>query len=105
MSESGQTQTLVDNRRTSALVVSCRTRQARLAILNDRPSRPPWPVEPVDTHYADHVVGGPGTFMMTVDGFAVFAAGIRRKLVREIAGRAAPPRHQAGYSSSASNSS
>ena len=58
-----------------------------LAILNDRPSRPPWPEEPVDQHYRAQVIGGPGAFMITVDGFEAFAEGIRRKLIREIADR------------------
>jgi hypothetical protein len=63
-----------------------------LAILNDRPSRPPWPEEPVDKHYREKVIGGPGAFMMVVKGFEAFALGIRQKLVREIAGRPAPGR-------------
>jgi len=57
-----------------------------LAILNDRPSRPPWPEEPVDIHYKTKVIGGPGAFMMVVKGFDAFAAAIRNKLIREIAG-------------------
>jgi len=56
-----------------------------LAILNDRPSRPPWPEEPVDIHYKTKVIGGPGAFMMVVKGFDAFAAAIRNKLIREIA--------------------
>jgi hypothetical protein len=56
-----------------------------LAILNDRPSRPPWPEEPVDVHYKTKVIGGPGAFMMVVKGFDAFAAAIRNKLIREIA--------------------
>jgi Protein of unknown function (DUF1194) len=57
-----------------------------LAILNDRPSRPPWPEEPVDIHYKTKVIGGPGAFMMVVKGFDAFAIAIRNKLIREIAG-------------------
>ncbi len=60
-----------------------------LAIVNDRPSRPPWPEEAVDKHYREKVIGGPGAFVMVVKGFEAFAVGIRQKLVREIAGR--PP--------------
>ncbi|MEQ8700685.1 MAG: DUF1194 domain-containing protein [Bauldia litoralis] len=60
-----------------------------LAIVNDRPSRPPWPEEAVDKHYREKVVGGPGAFVMVVKGFEAFAVGIRQKLVREIAGQ--PP--------------
>lgn len=58
-----------------------------LAIVNDRPSRPPWPEEAVDKHYREKVIGGPGAFVMVVKGFEAFALGIRQKLVREIAGR------------------
>ncbi len=58
-----------------------------LAILNDRPSRPPWPEEPVDVHYRTKVIGGPGAFVMVVKNFEAFAVGIRQKLVREIASR------------------
>lgn len=60
-----------------------------LAIVNDRPSRPPWPEEAVDKHYRDKVIGGPGAFVMVVKGFEAFAIGVRQKLVREIAGRPA----------------
>jgi hypothetical protein len=42
----------------------------------------------VREHYANHVIGGAGAFMMTADDFSDFAAAIRRKLVREIAGPA-----------------
>ena len=58
-----------------------------LAILNDRPSRPPWPEEAVDVHYRRSVIGGPGAFMITIDDFADFADGIRKKLILEIVGR------------------
>ena len=61
-----------------------------LAILNDRPSRPPWPEQRVDEHYREHVIGGPGAFLITVQGFETFAEGIRKKLIREIAGRGDP---------------
>jgi hypothetical protein len=62
-----------------------------LAILNDRPSRPPWPEEAVDRHYRTKVIGGPGAFMMVVENFEAFAIGIRQKLVREIAARPGTP--------------
>lgn len=58
-----------------------------LAILNDRPSRPPWPEEAVDLHYRTKVIGGPGAFMMVVKNFGAFADAIRHKLVRELAAR------------------
>lgn len=56
-----------------------------LAILNDRPSRPPWPEQPVDEHYREQVIGGPGAFVLVVKGFESFGEGIRQKLLREVA--------------------
>lgn len=58
-----------------------------LAILNDRPSRPPWPEQPVDEHYRQQVIGGQGAFMLVVKGFQSFGEGIRQKLLREVAER------------------
>jgi hypothetical protein len=63
-----------------------------LAILNNRPSRPPWPEERVDVHYKTKVIGGPGAFMMVVKGFDAFAVAIRNKLIREIADGGRVPR-------------
>ena len=40
----------------------------------------------LDTYYEDCVIGGPGSFMLTVDGVDRFETAIRRKLVLEIAG-------------------
>ena len=37
-------------------------------------------------HYANHVIGGPGSFMMTAKNFDDFRIAIRAKLVREITG-------------------
>jgi len=37
-------------------------------------------------HYANHIIGGEGAFMMDADGFEDFPTAIRRKLVREITG-------------------
>ncbi len=37
-------------------------------------------------HYANHVIGGPGSFMMTAKDFDDFRTAIRAKLVREITG-------------------
>lgn len=37
-------------------------------------------------HYANHVIGGPGSFMMTAKNFEDFRIAIRAKLVREITG-------------------
>lgn len=49
-----------------------------LAILNEEAG--------VDRYYADHVIGGPGAFLMTAQTYETFARAIRRKLVREITG-------------------
>ncbi|CAN5331538.1 hypothetical protein BH10PSE9_BH10PSE9_20430 [soil metagenome] len=40
----------------------------------------------VQTHYAKQVIGGPGSFMVVVDGFASFDRAILNKLALEIAG-------------------
>lgn len=37
-------------------------------------------------HYTNHVIGGPGSFMMTAKNFEDFRVAIRAKLVREITG-------------------
>jgi hypothetical protein len=42
--------------------------------------------------YRDHVIGGPGAFLVVVDGFGQFGEAVRRKLVLEIAGRPVEPR-------------
>lgn len=42
----------------------------------------------VREHYANHVIGGVGAFMMTADDFEDFRTAIRRKLIREIRGPA-----------------
>lgn len=49
-----------------------------LAILNEEAG--------VDRYYADHVIGGPGAFLMTARNYETFERAIRRKLVREITG-------------------
>lgn len=49
-----------------------------LAILNEEAG--------VDRYYADHVIGGPGAFLMTAQNYETFQRAIRRKLVREITG-------------------
>lgn len=66
-----------------------------LPIVNDRPSRPPWPEPPIDTYYRDHVIGGPGAFYLVVRDFASFGEFVRRKLIREIVGRETRPRFAA----------
>lgn len=41
----------------------------------------------LEQRFRDEVITGPGAFVVTADGYAAFAAAIRRKLVLEIAGR------------------
>lgn len=41
----------------------------------------------IERWYRDHVIGGPGAFIVPVEGFATFGEAVRRKLVLEIAGR------------------
>lgn len=50
-----------------------------------------WHLTDLDRYYADCVIGGPGSFMIPVDGWAEFAAAVRRKLVLEIAGHVPAP--------------
>lgn len=45
--------------------------------------------QPLDEHYREHVIGGPGAFVIVIDGFENFAHAILNKLVREIS--AIPP--------------
>jgi hypothetical protein len=64
-----------------------------LPIINDRPNvygYPPFP--DLDLYYEDCVIGGPGAFMVVANGFKDFSRAILRKLVTEVAGRAAPRR-------------
>lgn len=42
--------------------------------------------QPLEEHYRDWVIGGPGAFVLPAHGFEAFAAAVRRKLVLEIAG-------------------
>jgi len=49
-----------------------------LAVLNEEPD--------LMTHYAAEVIGGPGAFVMHCQDYGAFAAAIREKLRREIAG-------------------
>jgi hypothetical protein len=48
----------------------------------------------LDLYYENCVIGGPGAFIVTADGFANFAEAVRKKLILEIARRtrAEPPR-------------
>lgn len=50
-----------------------------------------WPPMPyLDVYFRRCVIGGPGAFMVVAANMADFAASVRRKLIREIAGLAAP---------------
>jgi hypothetical protein len=70
-----------------------------LAIINERPEgvyaqyhvRPP---EGLPEYYRQNVIGGPGSFLLQVEGFGTFADAITQKLVSEIAGL--PPARYAG---------
>ena len=57
-----------------------------LAILDGTASRNGYPEPPVDEFMRDHVIGGPGAFMIVVKGFDSFREAIRRKLIQEIVG-------------------
>lgn len=50
-----------------------------------------WGIPDLDIYYARCVIGGPGAFVIPVTSWDQFAAAVRRKLVLEIAGRAAAP--------------
>lgn len=66
-----------------------------LAIIHDNP--PPWLVPHVDPpgglvkYYHDHVIAGPGSFVIEVHDYRDFGTAMTRKLVLEIA-RLVPPR-------------
>ena len=48
-------------------------------------------VEPfLDDHYRNEVIGGPGAFMIPVQGFEAFADAVRRKLILEISSVPSP---------------
>jgi hypothetical protein len=60
-----------------------------LPILNDRrqPFDLPTPVEmDLDLYYSDHVIGGPGSFVVPAKDFTDFRLAILNKLIREVAG-------------------
>lgn len=63
-----------------------------LPILNVRPN--PWgglPPLDLDRYFRDHVIGGPGAFLLVAEGFHSFGQAILSKLVREIAHLGPPP--------------
>jgi hypothetical protein len=58
-----------------------------LPILNSRPN--PWgglPPLDLDAYFQDHVIGGPGAFILVAEDFSTFGQAILSKLVKEIAG-------------------
>lgn len=44
----------------------------------------------LEAAFAERIIGGPGSFVVTADGKTSFAEAVRRKLVLEIAGKAPP---------------
>ena len=60
-----------------------------LPIINDRPSFGRLPPVPLDDYYRDNVIGGEGAFLIVAEDFESFGVAVKRKLIREIAGR--PP--------------
>jgi hypothetical protein len=63
-----------------------------LAIINDRPSRFRYAEQRLDDFMRDHVIGGPGAFLIVVQDFESFGEAIKKKLLHEIAGRVLPAR-------------
>ncbi|MBM3524786.1 MAG: DUF1194 domain-containing protein [Alphaproteobacteria bacterium] len=64
-----------------------------LAIINDRPGPTGWrPFHqpPLDQHFREQVIGGPGAFLIVAEDFDSFAFAIRNKLIREISGLDGP---------------
>jgi Protein of unknown function (DUF1194) len=51
-------------------------------------------VDNLDRYYADCVIGGPGAFMVQVNGWEQFPEAIRRKLVLELADSSSPQREK-----------
>ena len=43
--------------------------------------------EPIDIYYRNHVIGGPGAFLLVANGMNDFRKMIKLKLLREIAAR------------------
>ena len=64
-----------------------------LVIMNDRPGPGGWrqiPTQPLDEHYRENVIGGPGSFLIVAQDFDSFAYAVRNKLIREISGLDGP---------------
>jgi hypothetical protein len=58
-----------------------------LPIMNDRPTFGRMPSVPLDEYFTRNVIGGPGAFLIVAEDFEAFGTAVRRKLIREIAGR------------------
>ncbi|MFC3692428.1 DUF1194 domain-containing protein [Chenggangzhangella methanolivorans] len=52
--------------------------------LRELPSRPDQEATTLDRWYRDHVIGGPGAFLLVAQGYEDFSRALRRKLVTEI---------------------
>lgn len=52
--------------------------------LRELPQRPDQEVTTLDAWFKDHVIGGPGTFLMTAQGYNDFGRALRQKFVTEI---------------------
>jgi hypothetical protein len=76
-----------------------------LVILSERPI--PWNPEHTNppgglaNYYRDHVIGGPGSFVMVAEDFKSFGRALTNKLVAEIAQAAPAPRAALGIQSGA----
>jgi hypothetical protein len=60
-----------------------------LPIINDRPTFGRLPPVPLDDYFRENVIGGDGSFMIVAEDFESFGQAVKRKLIREIAGRPA----------------
>lgn len=61
-----------------------------LPIINDRPTFGRGAPVALDDYFRNSVIGGPGAFMIVAEDFESFGNAVRRKLIREIAGRPGP---------------
>jgi hypothetical protein len=59
-----------------------------LAIVDESTASAAWREPPVDDFMRDHVIGGPGAFVVVAKGFQTFRDALKDKLVMEIAGDA-----------------
>lgn len=62
------------------------------------PKAVPGGMHPLEQWYREHVMGGPGSFVLAANGYADFGRAIRQKFVIEISG-ATPPRGEAAQQS------